>query len=51
MKVPADFQKWLEGKQKFEQGQNSMNNFIREYLEDKRRQKVAEQKTMAANGG
>jgi hypothetical protein len=28
-----------------------LNNFIEEYLEDKRRQKVAEQKTMAANGG
>jgi hypothetical protein len=46
----TDFQKWLEGKQKFEQGQNA-EQLYREYLEDKRRQKIAEQKTMAANGG
>jgi hypothetical protein len=46
----TDFQKWLEGKQKFEQGQN-LEQLYEEYLEDKRRQKVAEQKTMAANGG
>jgi hypothetical protein len=46
----TDFQKWLEGKQKFDQGQNA-EQLYREYLEDKRRQKVAEQKTMAANGG
>jgi hypothetical protein len=46
----TDFQKWLEGKQKFEQSQNA-EQLYREYLEDKRRQKVAEQKTMAANGG
>ena len=46
----TDFQKWLEGKQKFEQGQN-VEQLYEEYLEDKRRQKVAEQKTMAANGG
>jgi hypothetical protein len=46
----TDFEKWLEGKQKFEQGQN-LEQLYEEYLEDKRRQKVAEQKTMAANGG
>jgi hypothetical protein len=46
----TDFEKWLEGKQKFDQGQNA-EQLYREYLEDKRRQKVAEQKTMAANGG
>ena len=46
----TDFQKWLEGKQKFDQGQNA-EQLYREYLEDKRRQKIAEQKTMAANGG
>jgi hypothetical protein len=46
----TDFQKWLEGKQKFEQGQNA-EQLYKEYLEDKRRQKIAEQKTMAANGG
>jgi hypothetical protein len=28
-----------------------IEQLYREYLEDKRRQKVAEQKTMAANGG
>jgi hypothetical protein len=46
----TDFQKWLEGKQKFEQGLNA-EQLYKEYLEDKRRQKIAEQKTMAANGG
>ena len=46
----TDFQKWLEGKQKFDKGQNA-EQLYREYLEEKRRQKVAEQKTMAANGG
>jgi hypothetical protein len=46
----TDFEKWLEGKQKFDQGQNA-EQLYKEYLEDKRRQKVAEQKTMAANGG
>jgi len=46
----TDFQKWLEGKQKFDQGQNA-EQLYRDYLEDKRKQKVAEQKTMAANGG
>jgi hypothetical protein len=46
----TDFQKWLEGKQKFEKGLNA-EQLYKEYLEDKRRQKIAEQKTMAANGG
>ena len=46
----TDFQKWLEGKQKFDKQQN-YEQLYREYLEDKERQKVAEQKTMAANGG
>ena len=46
----TDFQKWLEGKQKFDQGQNA-EQLYREYLEEKRRKKVMEQKTMAANGG
>ena len=45
-----DFQKYLEGREKFEKQQN-YEQLYKEYLEDKRRQKVAEQKTMAANGG
>jgi len=48
--VASDFQKWLEGKQKFDQGQNA-EQLYKEYLEEKRREKVREQKTMAANGG
>ena len=48
--VASDFQKWLEGKQQFDQKRNA-EELYKEYLEDKRRQKVAEQKTMAANGG
>jgi len=46
----TDFEKWLEGKQKFDKSQNA-EQLYREYLEDLRRKKVAEQKTMAANGG
>ena len=45
-----DFQKYLKGREKFEKQQN-YEQLYKEYLEDKRRQKVAEQKTMAANGG
>jgi len=46
----TDFENYLKGKKKFQQQQNLENEY-KEYLEDKRRQKVAEQKTMAANGG
>jgi len=46
----TDFQKWLEGKQKFDQKRNA-EELYKEYLEEKRREKVMEQKTMAANGG
>jgi hypothetical protein len=45
-----DFQKYLKGREKFQKQQN-YEQLYKEYLEDKRRQKVAEQKTMAANGG
>ena len=46
----TDFDNYLKSKKKFQQQQNLENEY-REYLEDKRKQKVAEQKTMAANGG
>jgi hypothetical protein len=45
-----DFQKYLKGREEFQKQQN-YEQLYREYLENKRRQKVAEQKTMAANGG
>jgi len=45
-----DFQKYLKGREEFNKKQNA-EQLYKEYLEDKRRQKVAEQKTMAANGG
>ena len=48
--TPEDFSSWLEGKQKFDV-ERSREELYREYLEDKRRQKVQEQKTMAAQGG
>jgi hypothetical protein len=48
--VNEDFQKYLKGKKEFQKQQNSENEY-REYLEDKRRQEVAKQKQMAANGG
>ena len=46
----TDFQKWLQGRQKFD-AERSREELYREYLEDKRRQKVAEQKQMVAQGG
>jgi len=48
--VNEDFQNYLKGKKKFQREQNSANEY-REYLEDKRRQEVANQKQMVANGG
>jgi len=48
--VASDFQKWLEGKQQFDQKRNA-EELYKEYLEQKRREKIMEQKTMAANGG
>jgi hypothetical protein len=44
------FEKWLQGKQKFDVEQ-TREQLYRQYLEDMRRQKVAEQKQMAAQGG
>ena len=46
----TEFEKYLKGKEKFDKQQN-YEQLYREFLENKRRQKVAEQKTMAANGG
>ena len=46
----TDFKKWLQGKQKFEMKQ-SREQLYKEYLENKRRQKVARQKQNVAQGG
>jgi hypothetical protein len=46
----TDFEKYLKGREKFNKEQNA-EQLYREFLENKRRQKIAEQKTMAANGG
>ncbi len=45
-----DFQKYLKGREEFNKKQNA-EQLYKEYLENKRREKVAVQKTMAANGG
>ena len=45
-----DFQKYLKGREEFNKKQNA-EQLYKEYLENKRRQKVAVEKTMAANGG
>ena len=45
-----DFQEYLKGREEFNKKQNA-EQLYKEYLENKRRQKVAVQKTMAANGG
>jgi hypothetical protein len=45
-----DFQKYLKGREEFDKKQNA-EQLYKEYLENKRRQKVAVEKTMAANGG
>ena len=50
LKDGTDFENYLKGKKEFQKQQNSENEY-REYLEDKRRQEVAKQKQMAANGG
>ena len=46
----TEFEKYLKGKEEFDRKQNA-EQLYKEFLENKRRQKVAEQKTMAANGG
>jgi len=45
-----DFQKYLKGREELNKKQNA-EQLYKEYLENKRRLKVADQKTMAANGG
>ena len=45
-----DFQKYLKGREEFNKKQNA-EQLYKEYLENKRREKIAVQKTMAANGG
>ena len=46
----TEFEKYLKSKEEFNKKQNA-EQLYKEFLENKRRQKVAEQKTMAANGG
>ena len=46
----TEFEEYLKGREEFNKKQNA-EQLYREFLENKRRQKVAEQKTMAANGG
>ena len=50
LKDGTDFENYLKGKKQFQKQQNSENEY-REYLENKRRQDVANQKQMVANGG
>jgi hypothetical protein len=50
LKDGTDFENYLKGKKEFQKQQNLENEY-REYLENKRRQNVANQKQMAANGG
>ena len=45
-----DFQEYLKAREEFNKKQNA-EQLYKEYLENKRRQKVAVEKTMAANGG
>jgi hypothetical protein len=46
----TDFENWKKGKGQFEKEQGE-EQLYREYLEDKRRQKIAEQRSMVAYGG
>ena len=46
----TDFENYLKGRKQFEK-QQSEEQLYREYLEDKRRQKIDEQRNMAAYGG
>ena len=46
----TEFEEYLKGREEFNKKQNA-EQLYREFLENKRRQKVAEEKTMAANGG
>ena len=46
----TEFEEYLKGKEKFDKKRNA-EELYKEFLENKRRQKVAVQKTMAAEGG
>ena len=46
----TDFENYLKGREQFEK-QQSEEQLYREYIEDMRRQKIAEQRNMAAYGG
>ena len=46
----TEFEEYLKGREEFNKKQN-FEELYREFLENKRRQKVSEQKTMAAYGG
>ena len=46
----TEFEEYLKGREEFNKKQNA-EQLYKEFLENKRREKVAEQKTMAANGG
>ena len=46
----TEFEEYLKGREEFNKKQNA-EQLYKEYLENKRRQKVAVEKTMAANGG
>ena len=46
----TEFEEYLKGKEEFDKKRNA-EELYKEFLENKRRQKVAVQKTMAANGG
>ena len=46
----TEFEEYLKGREEFNKKQNA-EQLYKEFLENKRRQKIAEQKTMAANGG
>jgi len=46
----TDFEEYLKGREQFEK-QQSKEQLYKEYLEDMRRQKIAEQRNMAAYGG
>jgi len=46
----TEFEEYLKGKEEFDKKRNA-EELYKEFLENKRRQKVAVQKTMAADGG
>jgi hypothetical protein len=50
LKDGTDFENYLKGRKQFEKEQGK-EQLYREYLEDMRRQKIAEQRSMVADGG